>query len=198
MASQPDLPALTPQFCFKEVALRDFLRLSRSTLDDSISQSLNALRTPTPLTFSPSPSLRRPSKPQSQTLPTTACSNFKDTILFPTWHARSQVLTYCSTVATSPDPLDPTASSRQAEQEAANKRLVDERLDPYSARWFPSESRTERLARVVREERGVEEIVRRRTWEVVGLRCGGRDRDMDVDEAVREWEERQRRKGGGV
>lgn len=50
--------------------------------------------------------------------------------------------------------------------------MVDERLDPYSARYFPREPRTERLALLLRQERGVEDIVRARTWEIVNTRCG--------------------------
>ncbi|KAG7146307.1 hypothetical protein HYQ46_004899 [Verticillium longisporum] len=39
-------PRLTPQFCFSSGTLRDFLRLSRAGIDDSIGQNLNALVTP--------------------------------------------------------------------------------------------------------------------------------------------------------
>lgn len=52
------------------------------------------------------------------------------------------------------------------------ERVVDERLDPYSGRFFPRESRTEVLARVVRNERMVENIVRERTWRIVKEKCG--------------------------
>lgn len=49
--------------------------------------------------------------------------------------------------------------------------MVDERLDPYSGRFFPRESRTEVLAQVIRNERVVENIVRERSWRVVRERC---------------------------
>ena len=49
--------------------------------------------------------------------------------------------------------------------------MVDERLDPYSGRFFPRESRTEVLAQVIRNERMVENIVRERSWRVVRERC---------------------------
>jgi len=49
--------------------------------------------------------------------------------------------------------------------------VVDERLDPYSGRFFPRESRTEVLAQVIRNERVVENIVRERSWRVVRERC---------------------------
>jgi len=50
--------------------------------------------------------------------------------------------------------------------------VVDERLDPYSGRFFHRESRTEVLAQVIRNERMVENIVRERSWRVVKERCG--------------------------
>lgn len=49
---------------------------------------------------------------------------------------------------------------------------MDERLDPYSGRYFPREARTESLAMLMRNERAVEKIIRIRTWGVIGDRCG--------------------------
>jgi Caffeine-induced death protein 2 len=93
-------------------------------------------------------------------------------VLFESWQARSDVLTYCAGVATSEDPDDPDILIRQIESERDRERVVDERLDPYSARFFPREARTEMLAGIVRNERSVENIVRARTWSVVSERCG--------------------------
>lgn len=45
-------------------------------------------------------------------------------------------------------------------------------MDPYSGRFFSRwEARTERLREVLRLEEGVERIVRRRVWAVLGERC---------------------------
>jgi hypothetical protein len=74
-------------------------------------------------------------------------------------------------VATSPDPDDPDAAVREAESQKDRERLVDERLDPYSGKFFPREARTEVLASLIRQERGVERIVRSRTWAMVQERC---------------------------
>jgi hypothetical protein len=101
-----------------------------------------------------------------------ACNAFKDKVLYPSWQARSDVLSYCSLVATSPDPDDPERALREAEKEKNRERIVDERLDPYSARFFPREARTEHLAIILRQEMGVENIVRSRTWDIVKQRCG--------------------------
>lgn len=81
------------------------------------------------------------------------------------------MLNYCAGVATSPDPDDPDHVLRQVEDARARERIVNERLDPYSARYFPREARTEALASLIRNERMVEGIVRNRTWQLMGERC---------------------------
>lgn len=65
---------------------------------------------------------------------------------------------------------------------------MDERLDPYSGRFFPREARTEVLAGVVRNERSVEGIVRSRTWGLVRERCGGGGEE-GWEEALDKWRE---------
>ncbi|KAI9644924.1 hypothetical protein NHQ30_006958 [Ciborinia camelliae] len=178
--------ALTPQFCFSTVALRDFLRISRASIDDSITQNLNALVTPSTEGFDPSStSTRNPRPPHSRQISATACQRFKDSVLFSSWQARSDVLNYCASVATSPDPDDPDLLQRQVEGARDKERVVDERLDPYSARFFPKEARTERLAAIVRQERGVENIIRARSWGLVRERCGGDTEEWE--EALDQW-----------
>ncbi|KAB8291132.1 hypothetical protein EYC80_009820 [Monilinia laxa] len=177
---------LTPQFCFSTVALRDFLRISRASIDDSITQNLNALVTPSTEGFDPSSTSSRFPRPlHSKQISATACQKFKDSVLFSSWQARSDVLNYCASVATSPDPDDPDLLLRQVESTRDRERVVDERLDPYSARFFPKEARTERLAAIVRQERGVESIIRTRSWGLVKERCGGDVEDWE--EALDQW-----------
>jgi len=79
---------------------------------------------------------------------------------------------------------------REVESEKDRQRIVDERLDPYSARFFPREARTERLAALVRQERGVENIVRARSWKVVGERCGEDWREWEG--AMSDWQKAKR------
>ncbi|KAI1214262.1 putative caffeine-induced death protein Cid2 [Annulohypoxylon truncatum] len=192
MAEPSVQPHLTPQFCFSTIALRDFLRISRSAIDDSITQNLNALVTPSQSGFDPaSTSVRIPRAP-SRSIDPRSCQAFKDKVLFPSWQARADVLTYCAYVATSPDPDDPEVGLRERETEKNRERVVDERLDPYSARYFPREPRTEQLANLLRQERGIENIVRSRTWGLVRERCG--DSFQDAEEALNRWRaERERR-----
>jgi hypothetical protein len=71
------------------------------------------------------------------------------------------------------------------EDERVRERVVDERLDPYSARYFPREARTEKLAALVRQERAVESIIRARTWGLVVERCG--DDWGEWEQALNHW-----------
>ncbi|KAI0398966.1 caffeine-induced death protein 2 [Xylaria palmicola] len=186
MTAPSNAPKLTPQFCFSTVALRDFLRISRGSIDDSIAQNLNALVTPAESGFDPaSTSARLPRAPARQIDPR-ACQAFKDNVLFPSWQARSDVLSYCAYVATSPDPDDPELTLRAAETEKNRERVVDERLDPYSGRYFPREPRTEKLALLLRQERSVENIVRSRTWGLIQERCGTSS-FQDAEAAMNQW-----------
>ena len=149
------------------------MRLSRSSVDDTITQHLNALVAPSKAGFDPSSTSHLTLRPLSRPINATSCQTFKDKVLFPTWQARSQVISYCTAVATSPDPDDPDSAAREAEKRRHDEKVVDERLDPYSARFFPSEPRTEQLASIIRQEHAVENIVRSRTWGIVSQRCSG-------------------------
>jgi hypothetical protein len=151
----------------------DFLRISRASIDDSITQNLNALLTPATKGFDPSSTTSREYRfPGRQPIDANACQTFKDKVLFPSWQTRSDVITYCASVATSQDPEDPDAILRQVDSAREREEVVDERLDPYSARYLPKETRTEALAATLRNERMVENIIRTRTWRLVGERCG--------------------------
>jgi len=179
-------PSLNPQFCFSTVALRDFLRLSRASVDDSITQNLNALMTPARSGFDPNSTSQRTPRGVTKRIDPSSCHNFKQKVLFPSWQTRTDVIRYCATVAASPDPDDPEAVQRQVEAEKDKARVVDDRLDPYSSRFFPREARTERLAAILRQESGVENIIRARTWSLVGERCGFESEDWEV--AFEQWQ----------
>lgn len=171
------------------IRIIDFLRLSRSTIDDSITQNLNALMTPASAGFDPSSTSHRTPAPTvaSRQVSPEACRVFKDKVLFPTWEARRDVLFYCGSVAASPDPDDPEATLREMENEKDRERVVNERLDPYSGRFFPREARTEILASLIRQENSVENIVRSRTWGIVQQRCGQTGETWE--QAVTKWRE---------
>ncbi|KAI5209755.1 hypothetical protein E4T42_07396 [Aureobasidium subglaciale] len=192
MAAPTTTPStrLTPAFCFNQTALRDFLRISRSAVDDTISQNLNALLSPSASAFDPTSTSRSlPRSTGKRTIPAPACESFKQNVLFPSWQARSDVLAYCGGVATSPDPDDPDHILREVEDAKARERVVNERLDPYSGRYFPREVRTEALASLVRSELMVESIVRSRTWGMVRERCS--DDEYDGEKALDKWRQQQ-------
>lgn len=128
---------------------------------------------------------------QTRALEPEQCEAFKEKVLFPSWAVRSDVLDYCAGVATSPDPDDPGSVLRQIEDAKARERTVDERLDPYSGRYFPMEARTESLAMLMRNERAVEKIIRMRTWSILGERCG--IASEEADEAFDKWRATRRR-----
>ena len=104
-------------------------------------------------------------------------------VLFRSWQTRSDVLNYCAGVAL--DPSDPDLALKQVESAKERERVVDERLDPYSGRFFPREARTESLANLIRNERSVEGIIRSRTWSLVAERCG--DNGTRWEEALDKW-----------
>jgi hypothetical protein len=99
------------------------------------------------------------------------------------------VLKYCSLVAASSDPDDPNATLREIESEKDREKIVNKRLDPYSGRFFPRESRTEALASIIRQEKMVEDIIRSRTWVTVLERCGG-DASQTWQDALEKWEKK--------
>ena len=70
---------------------------------------------------------------------------------------------------------------------------MDERLDPYSARFFPREARTEKLTALIKQERSVEKIIRARSWGLCSERCGGDFREWE--QALDDWR-KGREKGG--
>ena len=153
-------------------------------IDDSIIQNLNALMTPARQHWDPSSTAER-QIPFADRKPTDAreCLRFKNDVLFPSWQNRSDVLNYCAGVALNPE--DPDLTLREVESAKESERIVDERLDPYSGRFFPREARTESLANTIRNERSVEGIVRSRSWDLVAERCGNSGERWD--EALKRW-----------
>lgn len=94
------LPPLTPTFCFNTTALRDFLRLSRASTDDSLSLHLNALFTPSKV---PTSANLQPGYADSmRQIPGLICQQLKHELLFPGWHDRDTVLSYCEAIALCP------------------------------------------------------------------------------------------------
>jgi len=155
-------------------------------IDDSIIQNLNALMTPSRKPWDPASTAERQIRPvERQPTDPQACISFKDDFLFQSWQTRSDILNYCARVAL--DPCDPDLVLKEVESAKERERVVNERLDPYSGRFFPREARTEMLANLIRNERSVEGIIRSRTWSLVSERCG--DSGLGWEEAFNRWRE---------
>lgn len=163
--------------------------MSRGLVDDSIIQSLNALFIPSRKPWDPaSVADRQIHAIERQPIDSDTCQSFKDDVLLQAWQTRSDVLNYCAGVAL--NPTDPDLALREVETAKDRERVVDERLDPYSGRFFPRETRTEVLASLIRNERSVEGIIRSRTWALINERCG--DRGIGWQEALIEWRARRK------
>ena len=155
-------------------------------MDDSIVQNLDALLTPSREGFDPeSISTRQITRSKRESTDPKSCQKFKNNVLFQSWQSRSDILNYCTGVAL--DPEDPDLLLKVVESTKERERLVDERLDPYSGRFFLREARTESLASLIRNERSVENIVRTRTWGLVSERCG--ESGTTWEEALNKWRE---------
>lgn len=180
-------PALTPQFCFNTTALRDFLRLSRASVDDSISAHLNALLQPSRSNpFLPSMTATRSISSTAdrsrQNVPREACSQFKQHVLYPSWERRDRVLTFCHKVSRREEEASDSTGPKVLHNPWGVVQTPDERTDPYSARdySYTRAPREEVLEDIVRTEMGVEQVVKSRTWGVLRDRCiGGAETSVD-------------------
>ncbi|KAK9241355.1 caffeine-induced death protein 2-domain-containing protein [Lipomyces kononenkoae] len=156
-------PALTPELCYSAESLRRFLLFSRSLTDDTISADLNSI----PM-LKESKTLGSGSswtKPEREKVGSRRriCKGFIYSSVFESWKGRDEILEYCEKIA----------NDRKSEISAiaAKKPKVDPRLDPYEARDLPTYTKEEEILSWVRVERGVEDIVRDRSWSIICERC---------------------------
>jgi Caffeine-induced death protein 2 len=69
---------------------------------------------------------------------------------------------------------------------------VSERLDPYARRKKEVWEKHDELKRVIRQERGVEAVIRMRTWDVVVRRCQLEGIVGGWEEEMNRWKEKKR------
>ena len=164
---------LNPSFCADITGLKDFLRLSRSLVDDTITQNLNNLVLPP--RFDPTSTARSEKKVVRTPIDKGSCSKLVETI-FENWDARSSTIDYC--LSTTHLSIADTHSLTAEETRAR-------RLDPYSGRQTTEEPI---LRHVCLQEQGTEQIIRDRTWRVVRGRCQDlNDMDRDWQTAFESW-----------
>lgn len=114
-------------------------------------------------------------------------------MLFPSWKARSDVLAYCESVASSPDPEKSEEPPKEVDFMKPEQPPLYDRRDPYATRALPKETRMDRLAALVRNEQTVERIIRARSWGLVAERCGNiidRRTEVDSEAALEDWRRR--------
>ena len=129
---------------------------------------------PPPFT-SPSPSTVQASRGNRRNVSGDTCAAFKHQVLFPGWSTRDSILTSCKSVAHKLQSATPASDPSTSRNYWGSQQVVDERLDPYSARdydWTRS-SQAQQLSDVLQNESRTEDIVRSRSWAVLSERCIG-------------------------
>ena len=165
----PRYPSYAPSL------ILDFLRKSRGYSDDSIETHLNSLLPPRKLFSTPTPTvLDRPH-----------CADFIRTQLFPTWSSRDELLAYCSKLAEKPVEESSAPVSPVIQE-------VSERVDPYARRKKEVWEKHDELKRVIRQENGVEAVIRLRTWQVVVRRCQLEGFVDGWEQEMAKWKEKKR------
>lgn len=139
---------LTPQNCESSSRIRAFLRLSRIATDDTIRQHLNEIN----------PKL---------------CDDYFHRRILPQWIARAEAIQYCSDFAH--DLREKTES--QKTQVHGN---YDLRIDPYALkdendRLEMQFSRCQSIENWVKNELGVESIIKEQTANVLSDKCYYKD-----------------------
>lgn len=143
------------------MTLKHFLSTSR-WLDDNLSSQLNTLS----LTSHSLDAARH--LPNAREVPRPVCESFVQSTLLPTWKQRTAALEFCEGVY-----KEEVEKAEKVQKEKEEEMVVDERLDPYSARVpIRVSSWVENLESVLRVERGVERVIRQRTKGIVWERCG--------------------------
>lgn len=144
---------LTPSSCYSPQAIKAFLRKSRKVSDDNLPNKLPR---------------------------TGSCAEHISTVLFPAWHTRDTILTYCEDVANSSGkPGNARSASNAAIDEDSSRTRqhpIDPRMDPYGARDShrrrSDNEAQERIMTWVRNERNIENIIRETSCELLASKCG--------------------------
>lgn len=169
--------SLNVSFCQDITALKDFLRLSRTLVDDTITQNLNNLVLPP--RFDPASTSRPEKKRMEAPINGKSCNSLIETV-FQNWDARTSTIDYC---------LQTIKSTPFSSHSLSADEIRARRLDPYSGR------QTEELPilrTVCDQEQGTERIVRDRTWRVIRGRCEEMTgMDSDWEKAFSEWRKKK-------
>lgn len=180
----------TRKLCYNFTFIKDFLRKSRGSLDDTISTQMNNLivRGKFDIQSLSKPwYLQRPLQSENDTdldveafealankggrtrysAPSKVlCEQFAQALL-ESWNQRSKMIQQCTEIA----KADLEASSNSS-LKSSTEADTNQRLDPYSGRPVYSYNKAEELSRIMRTEAAVEDVIRDRTWRIVRESCG--------------------------
>ncbi|KAK9450505.1 caffeine-induced death protein 2 [Limtongia smithiae] len=163
-------PVLSAELCYSPQSLQRFLTLARALSDDSLSADLNSMPVAAPRPQSTSAKLIPGwTKPPRERIGAEKriCGDYVPRSVFESWRTRDEILEYCTAVAAAAAK----STTGPATPATSPPPRPDPRLDPYGARELPVVSREDEVMRWVGNERGVENIIRDRSWSIVCERC---------------------------
>ncbi|ORY73900.1 caffeine-induced death protein 2 [Protomyces lactucae-debilis] len=156
------------QICRDVTGLKDFLRLSHSLVDDTITQNLNNLVLP--VRFDPT-STGTPKAGERRLLRTPidegSCNTLVDAV-FRNWEGRSHTIDRCLQFADANVAKLNNVVHANTDQQNIRELNKQRRLDPYAGR---TELEEPMLTRVLKSEQSTEAIIRDRTWRILRNRC---------------------------
>ncbi|KAG4302330.1 hypothetical protein PCANB_001523 [Pneumocystis canis] len=146
-------PTMNPNLCFDISYIKNFLRLSRAQLDDSITFHLNSLSIPKPFV---SESIKvKPIRSNNSIQPDKkTCISFINQ-LFNVWEMRSSLIMYCETIAN-----DPNQSISLELQKNVSTPSFNSEIEKYN-----------KLRLILDQEKRIERVVRDHSWEQILKRC---------------------------
>ncbi|KAG7928549.1 hypothetical protein KL925_001849 [Ogataea polymorpha] len=159
----PVPPEINRQLCIESSrSLQDFLRLSRTLLDDTLRTRLNSI------TKHHEDNTRRSILPRRD-----SCQQFVDELLLPQWQARASRINYCLRQAD--EMVKEVETQELAMDEEERNRLL--RIDPYALKDLTRSLRekrasAEQIRNRYQNEIEVEEIIQERSQSLIKDVCG--------------------------
>ncbi|KAG7895258.1 hypothetical protein KL908_001608 [Ogataea polymorpha] len=159
----PVPPETNRQLCIESSrSLQDFLRLSRTLLDDTLRTRLNSI------TKHHEDYTRRSILPRRD-----SCQQFVDELLLPQWQARASRIKYCLRQAD--EMVKEVETQELAMDEEERNRLL--RIDPYALKDLTRSLRekrasAEQIRNRYQNEIEVEEIIQERSHSLIKDVCG--------------------------
>ncbi|KAG7861109.1 hypothetical protein KL919_001843 [Ogataea angusta] len=159
----PVPPEINRQLCIESSrSLQDFLRLSRTLLDDTLRTRLNSI------------TKHHEDRSRHSILPRRdSCQQFVDELLIPQWQARASRINYC--LGQADEMVKEVETQELAMDEEERNRLL--RIDPYALKDLTRSLRekrasAEQIRNRYQNEIEVEDIIRERSQSLIKDVCG--------------------------